>query len=334
MVMSFHFCYNNAAANYPILIPFTWFGWVGVEVFFVISGVVIANSADGATAKSFLKGRMLRLYPSAWICATVTLIVIVLSGGTNLATSYLHSMALLPKGPWISPVYWTLAVEICFYSLVFLLLVFNRFADIGWLAMALTGFSAVYIFAATLGVLRELESLNVVLVRHGCMFALGIWIWLSTVRRLSVAEYTGVAVAILATAAEIRLTGHKFLPREVLGEGYVFTPIAVWFVVVAAIAYFMTGTASRRLPRLAGFRTLGLMTYPLYLVHDISGRALILLLLSLGVGKWAALAAGFSPILLLSFAILRLEVRVRRGLNVALNWVDGKFTTKWVAETS
>jgi peptidoglycan/LPS O-acetylase OafA/YrhL len=102
VVMSFHFCYNNAAAKYRILIHFTWFGWVGGRSLLRYFRLVIANSADGATAKSFLKGRMLRLYPSAWICATVTLIVIVLSGGTNLAPSYLHSMALSPKGPWIS----------------------------------------------------------------------------------------------------------------------------------------------------------------------------------------------------------------------------------------
>jgi hypothetical protein len=166
------------------------------------------------------------------------------------------------------------------------------------------------------------------------MFALGIWIWLSTVRRLSVAEYTGVAVAVLATGAEIRLTAHKFLPREMLSEAYVFAPIAVWCVVVAAVAYFMTGTASPRSPRLAGLRTLGLMTYPLYLVHDISGRGLILLLLSLGVEKWAALAAAFVSIVLLSFVIVRFEVPVRGALVVALNWVDEKFTAKWVAKTS
>jgi peptidoglycan/LPS O-acetylase OafA/YrhL len=74
-------------------------------------------------------------------------------------------MTLLPKGPWISTVYWTLSVEVCFYSLVFLLLIFKRFRDIGWLAMALAGVSAAYNFAVTLGVLRELDTLNVVLVR-------------------------------------------------------------------------------------------------------------------------------------------------------------------------
>jgi hypothetical protein len=52
MVMSFHFCYIDSVANYRMLWPFMWFGWVGVEVFFVFSGVVIANSAHGATAKS------------------------------------------------------------------------------------------------------------------------------------------------------------------------------------------------------------------------------------------------------------------------------------------
>src|SRR5436305_15044411 len=45
-------------------------GWVGVQIFFVISGIVIANSAYGATAPSFAFGRFLRLYPAAW-CAVI-----------------------------------------------------------------------------------------------------------------------------------------------------------------------------------------------------------------------------------------------------------------------
>ncbi|MER9864925.1 hypothetical protein [Mesorhizobium sp. M0185] len=59
-VMLFHFAYwswaptvastpksiTGGALQYPELIPFSWWGWVGVEIFFVISGFVIAFSAS------------------------------------------------------------------------------------------------------------------------------------------------------------------------------------------------------------------------------------------------------------------------------------------------
>jgi len=35
----------------------TWCGWVGVQIFFVISGYVIALSAEGAAAGAFLRRR-------------------------------------------------------------------------------------------------------------------------------------------------------------------------------------------------------------------------------------------------------------------------------------
>jgi peptidoglycan/LPS O-acetylase OafA/YrhL len=71
----------NGAARFESATSFTWFGWVGVEIFFVISGFVIANSANEASAAAFLRGRILRLYPAAWICATSTAVFMVLGNG-------------------------------------------------------------------------------------------------------------------------------------------------------------------------------------------------------------------------------------------------------------
>lgn len=54
-------------------------GWVGVQVFFVISGFVIAFSAENSTALRFSEARV-RLAPAVWICAPVTAAVLLLVG--------------------------------------------------------------------------------------------------------------------------------------------------------------------------------------------------------------------------------------------------------------
>src|SRR5512138_1205717 len=87
-----------ADIQFPDASPFTWFGWVGVEIFFVISGFVIANSASNATAKEFLFGRALRLYPAVWVASTLSLLVLlffVREKASEFLLPYLQAMLLI-----------------------------------------------------------------------------------------------------------------------------------------------------------------------------------------------------------------------------------------------
>jgi hypothetical protein len=95
--------------------PFRW-GAVGVPIFFTLSGFVIAFSADGRSAGAFARSRILRLFPAAWICASLTLTV--RWGETGVAGDYLRSLVLWPTGPWIDGVYWTLGIELVFYAAI------------------------------------------------------------------------------------------------------------------------------------------------------------------------------------------------------------------------
>lgn len=57
---------------FPGLLPLSSIGWIGVPIFFVISGYVIAYSASRTSASAFFMSRFLRLMPGIMFCATVT----------------------------------------------------------------------------------------------------------------------------------------------------------------------------------------------------------------------------------------------------------------------
>jgi hypothetical protein len=84
-------------------------GWVGVEIFFVLSGFVIMGSASGANVATFARKRFARLYPAAIACAVINLAVLVpfsdLANRHGLAVSampstFIASLVLI-KNPFL-----------------------------------------------------------------------------------------------------------------------------------------------------------------------------------------------------------------------------------------
>jgi peptidoglycan/LPS O-acetylase OafA/YrhL len=331
-----------ADVQFPTLAPFTWFGWVGVEIFFVISGFVIANSASKTSPTEFLLGRALRLYPAVWACATVTFIVLLLfasGSASEFIVPYVRAMLLIPKGlngQWLDCIYWTLAAEMAFYGLVFFTLLTRRFT-LRHLAWALTLYSAVFNAISMLVVSGAIHSgllYFVVLMfrvpcaawmlNHGCFFALGIWLFISANRELSALEQLAVVVACLSGSAEIYFFSHYLLTTipAISGESP-FTPIAVWAASVSVIA--VSASRSRlslsapSSPARAGawscLRTLGLITYPLYLTHNIIGTAIIRVLTDAGWDDLLAVCASLCMLVLVCwFICAKIEPAIRAAL--------------------
>jgi exopolysaccharide production protein ExoZ len=137
MVCAFHLTWHNAA-----LVSTMPFGWIGVQIFFVISGVVIANSAARAAPLQFLRNRFLRLYPAAWLAALVNFSILLYLPPSTFAAAGIwtdpspralfYSVSLVGT-TFLTSAYWTLPIELAFYALMLLCLIgggVDRFVSI------------------------------------------------------------------------------------------------------------------------------------------------------------------------------------------------------------
>lgn len=305
----------------------TWCGWVGVELFFVLSGYVIALSAGGSTRRDFLVRRVLRLAPAAWTCAGLTALVLLGGsslGGGEVALRWLRSVAFWPSGAQIDTAYWTLGVETGFYLLVALRLR-GRADDavrLERVALGLALWSALYwSIALASGTPAELAvetPLRLLLLPHGAFFALGMGLWAIRHGGPTVARLAGVALAVGTSLVEI-----VFHARTMTGiagiDASLTVPIAIFAGGVAVIA--AAGALQRPLaalgPRAIGM--LGRMTYPLYLLNQVIGAAIIVGLCRAGLP--APLALALTAVIVLAGAYLvakHAEPALRRWLAALL----------------
>ena len=85
-VVLYHFGFWGPASHgvpqvaLPWLTPIAKYGFLGVPAFFVISGFVIAYSAEGRTATGFAIARFSRIYPTFVFCMTLTFLAIASTG--------------------------------------------------------------------------------------------------------------------------------------------------------------------------------------------------------------------------------------------------------------
>jgi len=111
------------------------FGGSGVELFFIISGFVILMSLEKSKSlKDFIVSRFSRLYPPYWVAIFITTLSVALFPIKSIAGLTLPQtlVNILMFHTWIGfrnvdGVYWTLGLELVFYSLLSVLYVLKVF---------------------------------------------------------------------------------------------------------------------------------------------------------------------------------------------------------------
>lgn len=284
--------------------PVTYSGFVGVQIFFVISGYVIASSCHGRRPSEFFVGRALRIIPLLWVGTSIAVIIHLLYGAPLLPTalSALNDALLNPRGGWLNPVVWTLTVESAFYALVFLGLLV-RAADIETylcqLAVGLLLISGAFnLLCLASGWVNGSYWPSVLLLRHGACFSLGIAIWATTSgnRRL---DWT-IPFSLIVGVVEI----HQWIATKASEGGVMPTwlPAAIWLLAIGVVFYGARRTVSSVRPWV---RTAGLITFPIYLIHIPVSGVVILAALRLGVPFVPAVLCGAGAVVVLAWALVR-----------------------------
>lgn len=259
----------------PALAAYAQYGFMGVPVFFAISGFVIAYSAEGRTPIGFAIARFSRIYPTFVLCMTMTFIVTLLLGGGHFeitvgqwAANLLIAAPALGQ-PYVDTAYWSLVIEVIFYAwvTVFLALgLFPRRIDVivlAWLAIT---------FANELTIDAPVVE-KVFMADDSGFFAVGLMIYEYHRGRR---DMRLCGMFVLAAATAVFQAVHK-LERLGVHVGSSFDPRVVAVICIVSILVVFWLTRIRRIPLPAGLvLACGGITYPLYLLHMQAGYVVLM----------------------------------------------------------
>lgn len=265
VVMCFHYTTQYSVdVGYAVAPDITvpW-GRYGVQLFFVISGFVIFLTLSRAgSIWDFAANRFSRLYPPYWACIAITFTVMLfnpmrginVTGGDALIN--LTMLQYWLQRPNVDSAYWTLAVELAFYCFI------SGLHLIGWL--------------------KKVEQWMTV--------------WLTLIFLVHWGELSGIHLSPLIRTAAMLEHGHFFfagvLFYRMKNDGFTRVRwllllaciVAAWFVrdvahaaslIVASVLFagFITGRLGWIIA--APLLFLGDISYPLYLLHQNIGYAII-----------------------------------------------------------
>lgn len=179
-VVLFHYT-TNYRNDY--LLPFSEqydfrYGFLGVELFFIISGFVIFMTIEKIeTTSEFLYKRFIRLFPIYWVCLLLSFMIVRIGGLTNRIVGYedlLVNFTMFQALFGVKNVdgsYWSLFYELIFYIFIAFLILFRLKAH--WQTICILW------LIATIGInLGNIQSytLNTILLlsNYNCLFIIGI----------------------------------------------------------------------------------------------------------------------------------------------------------------
>jgi len=273
-VVFFHYAFRGYAKGdmstmpYPLLAEPAKYGYLGVEFFFMISGFVILMTASSNNLKVFFISRAVRLYPAFWACCTITFITTLAIGQPRYSADfyqYIVNMTLLGDFldvPPIDGVYWSLFAEIKFYLMISVLLAFKKIEKI-------ETFLVFWLLISAVSEVLVLDKLRSILVTdYAAYFIAGATFYCLWAKGISAARIL-LLLGALILACYTAVVWAQELETKYLTDYNLLIVCGV--IVLFFITFFLIASNKTAALGAINWTTLGALTYPLYLLHQMVG---------------------------------------------------------------
>ena len=275
--------FGDTFANFPVFA----YGWLGVQLFFIISGFVIFMTLEKCHSfQEFILRRWLRLFPAMLICSIVILATAPFLPERPTGAVFYHD--LLPGLTFIDPSWWTKllgfhieSIEGPFWSLYvevkFYVIFGTLYFVAGWrkAIMALIGFfclSTIVLVlnktAPTLDIHLISKILGLTDARYYGWFAAGALYYKYFREQRKTMLIYAVIVGFISALVEV-----DWHPRY-SGLGWQPTFFAIFVVLLFTLT--ITNRRIQALLTRPGLLFIGFISYPLYLLHDNMMVAMII----------------------------------------------------------
>ncbi|MFD8593706.1 acyltransferase family protein [Kitasatospora sp. NPDC059646] len=258
----------------PVLHKIGSYSWIGVELFFLISGFVVCMSCWGKTSGAFFRSRVVRLFPGYWFGVLVAAAVVLAyrpnwmwNGKMFRYSDVLTNLTMVQKGEgvWdVDPVYWTLWVELRFYVL------FGVVVAIGLSYKRVVAFCAMWTFASVITTASGgLPLLDLIFFPdYSSFFIAGIAMYLMYRYGQDMLLWGIVGFSWLLAQNKLHkiMSDYQAFSGGPLSYTKLLLLMTLAFAVVAA-----TALGWFRWVKWRKLTVLGALTYPLYLLHQVVG---------------------------------------------------------------
>lgn len=263
----------EAVYNLPVLGFLIKNGGLGVDIFFLISGYVILETAMRKDSLDFLVARFIRLFPGLLISMSIVALVSpkIVGNYQFSIDSYLHSIFLTYQASNVSPLasqLWTLIFEIKFYGAIALvLLIFPQtFKSVKGILLLLLAWQVLLgILSAFSNNLFASYSHYFNLGKSGTLFAFGICLNLLS-RNPKSFSFRHAAIIGFTIYFGIQMFSKSFYDSR-----------SAILIVCSSLLILIARHIEFKKKLTKGLQLLGLSSYLIYLLHEHLGTFFVML---------------------------------------------------------